>query len=133
MLVQTESEGKKWPLTTQFLFAALKKDVELERPFKVLLDSEEIATGVHLVRKLENEGRVRVSLLSVGVRLDDILGVSNHGVLDMVCGKELACDLSGGAMQAYLWLSISPLAEPAVQEDETSQSCGGMRLRIGHL
>lgn len=77
----------------------------------MLLDSEEIATGVHLVWKLENEGRVRVSLLSVGVQLDDVLGMSNYRVLNMVYGKELARDrfeVGGSDAGLPLAFQISP-------------------------
>lgn len=78
---------KQQLLTAQLLFTALKEDVELESPIEMFLDSKEVAPGVDLIWELKNECRVWVSLLSVGVRLDDILGMPDHGVLDMICSK----------------------------------------------
>ena len=78
---------KQQLLTAQLLFTALKEDVELESPIEMFLDSKEVAPGVDLIWELKNECRVWVSLLSVGVRLDDILGMPDHGALDMICSK----------------------------------------------
>ncbi len=47
-------------LTVQLLLATLEEYVELEWPVVVLLDGEEVAIVVELVRELKHEGRVGV-------------------------------------------------------------------------